>query len=122
MCTIFAGLFANENLITADPKEQPARSPEEVASMLAKLDNLQDPVLSPKAIDDLSEHGANLLLRWLKDNAPEDVFRLYVGLNLLDYYSRQTIEFSGKVPADLNDCVGEYMIDFLNRLAALGWF
>jgi hypothetical protein len=63
---------------------------------------LAEPIVHPESAEHLAFLGRELVLDWLKNNAPKNIHRLASLVEVFRDYQRQLAEFEGQVSEDAN--------------------
>ena len=94
----------------------------DVAQKLNDADQLEKPILDPKAEDFLLEAGWDCVFSWMvnnKERIPEDLFTAIRALNTIEYLTRQSYKAGGIAPDD-NQNMPAVVLALINSLARLG--
>lgn len=87
-------------------------------------DQLEKPILDPKAEDFLLQEGWDCIFNWMvnhKDQIPEDLFIAIRSLNFLEFVIRQNYK-TGGISKDDNENMPAVVLALINSLARLDRF
>lgn len=95
-------------------------SPEIVSTQSNDQESLETQEIHSATVEYLIERGWQILLFWLEENAPVGINKLAYDVNLFEYYQRVANKNAGCVTKELNEVAPSTLLDFVNRVGALG--